>query len=116
MEPMSVQRGAEIATLSLWLASFVPGLSLAYLGRNVIVGNALLGVANHASVVPEGTMQSESLETALADASSAAARVAEIGDRTPDEVVRSVAAAAEARIATDGMRRLFDLWTAQGSD
>ncbi len=108
------QMGAEIATLSLWLASFVPGLSLAYLGRNVIVGNALLGVANHASVVPEGTMQSESLETALADASSAAARVAEIGDRTPDEVVRSVAAAAEARIATDGMRRLFDLWTAQG--
>lgn len=106
--------GAEIATLSLWLASFVPGLSLAYLGRNVIVGNALLGVADHASVVPEGTMQSESLEAALADASSAAARVAEIGDRTPDEVVRSVAAAAEARAATDGMRRLFDLWTSEG--
>lgn len=106
--------GAEIATLSLWLASFVPGLSLAYLGRNVIVGNALLGVADYASVVPEGTMQSAALEAALADASLAAARVAEIGDRTPDEVVRSVAAAAEARIATERMRRLFDLWTAEG--
>ncbi|MDE0319613.1 MAG: hypothetical protein OXI97_06985 [Acidimicrobiaceae bacterium] len=108
------QMGAEIATLSLWLASFVPGLSLAYLGRNIVVGNALLGVADPASVIPEGTMQAASLEVALADASSAAARVAEIGDRTPDEVVRSVAAAAEARIATEGMRRLFDLWTAEG--
>ena len=38
--------GAEIATLSLWLASFVPGLSLAYLGRNVVVGNALIGVVS----------------------------------------------------------------------
>ena len=27
--------GAEIATLSLWLAAFVPGLSLSYLGRNI---------------------------------------------------------------------------------
>ena len=36
--------GAEIALMSLWLASFVPGLSLSYLDRNVIVGDSLLGV------------------------------------------------------------------------
>src|SRR5439155_25988483 len=38
--------GAEIAKISLWLASFVPGLSLAYLDHNVKVGNSLIGVAD----------------------------------------------------------------------
>ena len=38
--------GAEIAKISLWLASFVPGLSLAYLDHNVRVGNSLIGVAS----------------------------------------------------------------------
>ena len=38
--------GAEVATLSLWLASFVPGLSLSYLGRNVRVGDSLIGVTD----------------------------------------------------------------------
>lgn len=106
--------GAEIATLSLWLASFVPGLSLAYLGRNVVVGNALIGVAAASSVVPEGTFQEQSLRTAVADASEAAERVAEIDDRTPSEVEASKAADAETAVATAGMRRLFDLWTAEG--
>ncbi len=32
--------GAEIAKVSLWLASFVPGLSLSYLDQNVQVGNS----------------------------------------------------------------------------
>jgi len=108
--------GAEIATLSLWLASFVPGLSLAYLGRNVVVGNALIGVASASSVVSEGTFQEQSLRSALQEASEAAERVAAIDDRTPSEVEASKAADVETAIATAGMRRLFDLWTAGGFD
>ena len=38
--------GAEIAKVSLWLASFVPGLSLSYLDHNIQVGNSLIGVAS----------------------------------------------------------------------
>src|SRR5581483_3473822 len=38
--------GAEIAKISLWLASFVPGLSLSYLDHNVRVGNSLIGIAS----------------------------------------------------------------------
>ena len=106
--------GAEIATLSLWLASFVPGLSLAYLGRNVVVGNSLIGVASAGTVVREGTFQATSLRQALDEASEAASRVAEIDDLTPGEVEDSRAADAEARDATEGLRRLFDLWTAEG--
>ena len=106
--------GAEIATLSLWLASFVPGLSLAYLGRNVVVGNSLIGVALASTVVREGTFQETSLRLALDEASQAAARVADIDDLTPREVDASRAADAETRAATEGLRRLFDLWTAEG--
>ena len=106
--------GAEVAAMSLWLASFVPGLSLAYLGRNVVVGNSLLGVASAGSVVREGTFQASSLRLALDEASRAAARVAAIDDLTPDQVEESRAADKSARVATEGLRRLFDLWTADG--
>ncbi len=106
--------GAEIATLSLWLASFVPGLSLAYLDRNVVVGNSLIGVASAGTVIPEGTFQADALQTALAGAAEAAARLADIDDLNPTEVNASRAADLEAQQATQGLQRLFDLWTAEG--
>jgi hypothetical protein len=40
------EMGAEIAKVSLWLASFVPGLSLSYLDHNVRVRNSLIGAAS----------------------------------------------------------------------
>ena len=46
--------GAEIAKVSLWLGSFVPGLSLAYLDHNIQVGNSLIGVARPDSVDASG--------------------------------------------------------------
>ena len=106
--------GAEIATLSLWLASFVPGLSLAYLDRNVVVGNSLIGVASAETVIPEGTFQADALQTALAGAAEAAARLADIDDLNPTEVNASRTADLEAQQATEGLKRLFDLWTAEG--
>lgn len=109
--------GAEIATLSLWLASFVPGLSLAYLGRNVVVGNALIGVVSIDAVmstVGEGTTLELLMREALAAGASAVERVAEIEDRTPSEVEASRTADLQARHTTEGLRRLFDMWTADG--
>lgn len=108
------EMGAEVATLSLWLASFVPGLSLAYLSRNVVVGNSLIGVGSAASVVREGTTQEVSLRPALEAASKAAGTVAAIDDLTPAEVEASRVADEQARAATEGLRRLFDVWTAEG--
>ena len=110
--------GAEVATLSLWLASFVPGLSLAYLGRNVVVGNSLVGVLRPETLRPPGQAAQawflqDQLDQALARAAEAAARVAEGEDRTPEEVEASQAADAEAHAATAALERLFDLWTAE---
>lgn len=109
--------GAEVAKLSLWLASFVPGLSLAYLGRNVIVGNSLVGVARpealRAGHPDRPAFWDGALIQALAVAAQAAARAAEGDDRTPDEVQASEEADAEAQEAVAGLPRLFDLWTAE---
>ena len=67
--------GAEIALMSLWLASFVPGLSLSYLDRNVIVGNSLIGVLSPETVGNVGTIWYDHLLDALNDADR--------GGRTP---------------------------------
>jgi hypothetical protein len=106
--------GAEVAKLSLWLASFVPGLSLAYLGRNVVVGNSLVGVARPEAVAPDNSgLWFDHLRAALAGAAQAARRVAESDDRTPAEVEESHSADLAAIAATQGMANLFDLWTAE---
>ena len=106
--------GAEVATLSLWLGSFVPGLSLAYLGRNVLVGNSLIGVADPAAVGDVGGFFDAKLRSALAEATRAVVELADIHDRTPDEYAESEKADSEARAAVEGLGRLFDLWTAEG--
>lgn len=110
--------GAEVATISLWLASFVPGLSLAYLGRNIVVGNSLFGVADPETVGRRDDEISASfihdnLQEALAQAAEAVVRLSAIQDRNPGEYEKSEQADAEARRATEGVRRVFNLWTAE---
>ena len=105
--------GAEIATLSLWLAAFVPGLSLSYLGRNIRRGNSLIGVADRDSVVQPNTFEAKRLEKRLQLAADAVARVAASQDRNPSEYERSRAEDRAASEATAGMTNVFDLWTAE---
>ncbi len=110
--------GAEIAKLSLWLASFVPGLSLAYLDRNIVQGNSLIGVARP-DTITFGTKGRTSLfegpvQVAIGKAAELVRRVAESDDRTPEEVADSEHADSEAREALEGLHHVFDLWTADG--
>ncbi|MEJ7764439.1 MAG: hypothetical protein WKF86_02990 [Acidimicrobiales bacterium] len=106
--------GAEIAKVSLWLTSFVPGLSLAYLDRNVCVGNSLVGVVDLGPLIGEGgALFCEAIDEALRRGTEAAAQVAAGADRTPDEYRASAAADEEAHAATAGLSALCDLWTAR---
>ena len=105
--------GAEVATLSLWLASFVPGLSLSYLGRNIVVGNSLIGVVNPHTVVQKGGLFVDLLQGPLDKATEIVRSLAQIDDRTPEEVAASREADLRAKRATAGLKRLFDLWTAE---
>lgn len=104
--------GTEIAKVSLWLATFVPGLSLAYLDHNVQRGNALIGVARP-EVVGEGTLFGDAIAKAIDRAAGAAARVRGIDDSTPDRFRESRAADDELHELVAGARRIFDLWTAE---
>jgi hypothetical protein len=104
--------GAEVAKLSLWLASFVPGLSLAYLDRNIQVGNSLVGVVQLDEIVAGSALFEEPLREATDRAVAAVREVALGDDRSPDEVRASEDADAAARLATAGLDRLCDMWTA----
>ena len=105
--------GAEVATLSLWLASFVPGLSLSYLGRNVVVGDSLIGVADWDTVVKEDGLFTRLLRKHLEKAVEIVRTLEEIDDRTPTEVAASRRADQRAKKVTAGLKRLFDVWTAE---
>ena len=105
--------GAEVATLSLWLASFVPGLSLSYLGRNVVVGDSLIGVADSKEVVEKGSFFTDVVKQHLDEATEVVRGLAEIDDRTPEEVAASREADRQASRVTAGLKRLFDLWTSE---
>jgi hypothetical protein len=110
--------GGEIAKVSLWLGSFVPGLSLAYLDHNIQVGDSLVGVARPEAIAPPGTeagqiaLFGDQLDAAIAAAAGEAARLRAIEDRTPAEVAASANADAQLHERVAGARRVLDLWTA----
>ena len=117
VSPMAV----EVANVTLWLASFVPGLALSWLDANLKCGDALIGVVDP-SIVGEGRQRRprrtrEAIQrgivataprttaTLLAGAPVRAAmqratemqqELATIPDRTPEEVAQSREMAASA--------------------
>lgn len=111
--------GGEIAKVSLWLGSFVPGLSLAYLDHNIQVGDSLVGVARPEAVALPGTeagqiaLFGDQLDAAIAAAAGEAPRLRAIEDRTPAEVAASADADAQLHERVAGARRVLDLWTAE---
>jgi hypothetical protein len=107
--------GAEIAKISLWLASFVPGLSLSYLDHNVRVGNSLIGVASPDQLLDASggtTIPAMLVMDAMAAAAEAAVALQALMDRNPDEVAESEEVDREARAKSAHARALLDLWVA----
>ena len=98
--------GVEIAKVSLWLGSFVPGLSLAYLDFNVQRGNSLIGVTR-AEEVGEGTLFGDA-QPAIATAKGCEAMTITTG---PVEASRTASQALHDTVA--GAQQLFNLWTAE---
>ena len=133
VSPMAV----EVANVTLWLASFVPGLALSWLDGNLKCGDALIGVAD-LDIVGKGRqprrrgpetlrlgrsataprtaatlLAGAPVQDAMQRAATIQHDIASIPDRTPEEVGRSEARAADLREVTDGLRAVFDLWTAE---
>ncbi len=112
LSPMAV----EVANVTLWLASFVPGLALSYLGSNLKCGDALIGVADPSVV---GGVDSAMFIGGqhVIDAMDRAAQLqreqAAVPDRSPEEVKHSEELAIQLRQATSGLRDAFDVWAAE---
>ncbi len=111
LSPMAV----EVANVTLWLASFVPGLALSYLGSNLKCGDALIGVADPLVVGANDSpmFTGQAVADAMTRAADLQRTLAENPDRTPDEVKRSEEMGADLHGATAGLRSVFDLWAAE---
>ena len=108
ISPMAV----EVANITLWLASFVPGLALSYLGSNLKCGDALIGVAEPSVVGASDSplITGQNVAEAMALAANLQQEQAKNPDRTPSEVKRSEELSADLAEATAGLRSVFDLW------
>lgn len=109
----------DLARLSIWVHTFVPGLPLSLLDRNLVVGNSLVGIgqveelaaitAAHAADEPLFAVDPVAL---VGDALEPLRRLARLADATIAEVAEARQARAEAEAATAAARALFDIATA----
>jgi hypothetical protein len=110
------EMAVEIGRISLWLASFVPGLALTYLGHSLQQGDSLIGVASLDTVRatnPLFVQPNAPVPQALHRAAEAAKELAELQDRTPGEVERSRVLCGQLEEVQEGARRVFDCWTSK---
>ena len=113
LNPLSVQ----LARLSVWIHTFVPGLPLSFLDHNLIQGNALIGVGTINEL--RDTVQKRSLpifaidaERLLGAADKPLRRLANLNDATVTDIAAAREAAYEARHSLRDTQALFDLVTA----
>ena len=111
ISPMAV----EVANVTLWLASFVPGLALSYLGSNLKCGDALIGVADPYAVGASDSpmFTGQNVKNAMEQGAQLQVQQAAIPDRTPEEVERSKELGELRKEVTSGLRAAFDLWSSE---
>ena len=107
--------GAEIAKISLWLASFVPGLALSYLDHNVRVGNSLIGVADVEQVEDfAGDLLRETMAKQAAAERSGSRRNPGPDDRTRSEASKELELRRWSRASAARRASELDIWTVAG--
>jgi hypothetical protein len=107
----------QLARLAIWIHTFVPGLPLSLLDRNLVHGNSLIGVGHLSEledkVRQEGlVMFAASAADLVGDAREALIRLGRLADATRSEVLAARKAWADADAATAPARALCDILTA----
>ena len=107
----------QLARLAVWIHTFVPGLPLSFLDRNLVRGNALVGVGTIDEL--RETIRKRSLplfavdaERLLGAAKKPLRRLANLNDATLPDVAAAREADREAREALRDTEALFDAVTA----
>ncbi len=108
----------QLARLSVWVHTFVPGLPLSFLDHNLVHGNALVGVGTLNEIkerFEELTLSifQVDVESLLGKAIPPLRRLANINDSSLQDIAVAREAAVEARTAISDTEALCDLITAQ---
>ena len=116
----------ELARLAIWIHTFVPGLPLSFLDHNLVEGDSLTGIGTvdeavealepHAFEEGQFSIFYGILSGFLARAEKALRRLAATSDATRRDIAVARAAHAEALIAVEPARQLFDILVAARVD
>ncbi|HEY3286282.1 MAG TPA: hypothetical protein VGJ96_04080 [Gemmatimonadaceae bacterium] len=116
LNPLAV----ELARLSIWIHTFVPGLPLSFLDQNLVAGNSLVGIAtfDEAQALLGGgeDLFSLSAEELLAGSREPLERLGRLSDATVAEVKEAKALYAKARLAIRPTAELFTILAAARID
>ncbi|TAH35593.1 MAG: hypothetical protein EYC70_13125 [Planctomycetota bacterium] len=113
LNPIAVQ----LARLSIWIHTFVPGLPLSLLDRGLVRGNSLVGIGRLDEVkekLEEGSLPLFPIDAAslLGAAAEPLKRLARLADATPSDLARARKAQEAAVAAVAPAAALCDLVTA----
>lgn len=116
VNPISV----ELARVSMWIHTFVPGLPLSFLNHNLVVGDSLTGIATieeAARAITQGQgdvvgLFDDPLRAALRQAEEPLGRLARLVDATPSDVEAARAAEIEVKRAIEPVTAFFDVTVA----
>lgn len=103
----------ELARLSIWIHTFVPGLPLSFLDHSLIAGDSLTGVATIQeagdALATGGSLFVDLISDSLGSAADALARLGRLSDATRSDIADARAAHHAARSAIQPACDLFDL-------
>ena len=104
----------QLARLSVWIHTFVPGLPLSFLDRTLVQGNSLVGVGTIDEIrdkfaEEEGQLFEVNADKLLGDAADPLNRLAHINDATLGDINRAREATLEAQDTVWKVQALCDL-------
>ncbi|MCX6575293.1 MAG: hypothetical protein NTV82_02745, partial [Candidatus Aminicenantes bacterium] len=117
LNPIAVQ----LARLSIWIHTFVPGLPLSFLDHNLVEGNSLVGIATIGEAEADLKQIIRSLFSLRSDeligsAQAALAKLADLSDADAAEIELARRASLEAREAVRPAEALFNILAAARID
>ncbi len=108
----------QLARLSLWIHTFVPGLPLSFLNHNIVRGNSLVGIASFNEVSEVLTARGETplfdytADTLVGSAAEAVAQLGRLSDANAADINEARRAFQEQKRAVEPTARMFDILSA----
>ncbi len=108
----------QLARVAIWIHTFVPGLPLSFLDRNLVHGNSLVGVGSFEELKSKFEAVSDTLfavnrQDLLGPATKPLLRMALLNDATVSDIAAAREADREARVAIARVTALCDVIAAQ---